>query len=150
MLENVTIKVGTQYRGTGPRGDTTWHNSDPEGDKALVEGLARNALAKTFGRRLSGAPNQIVNGITITNCMRTATGVIMAPLGQWAAARGISLNENERLGTFSFNHSGRAYLVPLAAKSIKKGANWEDIAAPVLKSDGSTYIPLQRMQNIVG
>lgn len=40
--------------------------------------------------------------------------------------------------------------MPLAAKSIKKGANWEDIAAPVLKWDGSTYIPLQSMQNIVG
>jgi len=73
----------------------------------------------------------------------------MVPLGQWANARRIALGENERLGTFSFTQSGTLYIVPLAAKSVKKGANWRDLDAPVLKVAGSTYIPLLSMQTIV-
>ena len=150
MLDSVVVTIKIAYSGTGPRGNVTWNNSDPEGDKVLVEGLARNGLAKTFGRRLSPAPNQVVNGIAITNCKRNSDGVIMVPLGQWAAARGISLSQNERLGTFSFTFSGRAYIVPLAAKQIKAGGSWEDLAAPVLKANDSAYVPLSSMRNILG
>ncbi len=121
------VEVQISYRGQGPRGNVQWTSSDREGDKELVEGAVRHAVARIRAKDFASGPAATVNGRSVSDVLRDESARNYVPLDGWATARGVGLNQNHRLGTVAFAVVGRQVILALGtdqAKVTDSGARW--------------------------
>ncbi len=139
----------TNYVGSGPRGNVTWHKSDPDGDLDRLEGWARHALAKIKAKDFTTGPGVTVNSRAISSTLRDSSGKVFVSLDGWAQARNIALNKNMRRGTLAFSHGGRDYVTALGSDQIKVGGSWKSMGAMAVRKDETLYVSLSGIESVV-
>lgn len=146
FLGGYAVSAALHYGGSGPRGAIVWSGSDKAGDHLAVEGFCRDALATAVGSELRASGNVVVNGITITGVKQDDYARRSVPIRAWCAARGITLNANPQHGTAAFTYGDRMFVIPLAAASIKAGAQWKPLDGYALSADGKWLAPLDGLE----
>jgi len=136
--------VRMDRRGTGPKGNVTWHASDRDGDRIDIEGISRRLIALVEGRWSTDAGEVTFNGVRLTT-RRGRGGQQFVDLSRWAQAVGVTVNWNRRLGTASFTYGDRPYVVALGARSIKVGNTWREIGDTIMMRDDEWYVPVREL-----
>lgn len=131
-------------RGSGPKGNVTWHAADRDGDRIDAEGISRRLIALVEGRWSTEAGEATFNGSRLT-ARRGRGGQKFVDLTRWAQAVGVTVNWNRRLGTASFTYSGRPYIVALGARSIKVGDTWREIGDTIMMRSDDWYVPVREL-----
>lgn len=123
-----------------------WHDRAlGRADHEFAEGCVRWAVAQVAGSRTSVAGERSIGSGRVST-RRTETGLVLADLEDWAAARGVSLTFNNRLGTCAFERSGKLAVVPLGAKGFKSGSNWWSYDTPNVAVDRRWFVPLDALE----
>lgn len=136
--------VTMDRRGSGPKGNVTWHAADRDGDRIDAEGISRRLIALVEGRWSTEAGEATFNGSRLT-ARRGRGGQKFVDLTRWAQAVGVTVNWNRRLGTASFTYSGRPYIVALGARSIKVGDTWREIGDTIMMRSDDWYVPVREL-----
>ena len=95
-------------------------------------------------RRSTEAGEATFNGVRLP-IRRGRGGKTFVDLTRWAHANAVAVNWNRRLGTASFSHDGRQFVVALGARSIKVGAIWRDISDTIMLRDDDWYVPTREL-----
>lgn len=139
------VDVVVAYRGTRKDGKLRWLSQDPEGDKVMVEGLARRCLARLRNLDAKSAASTRIGSSDVPSAIG-ANGDRLVELDGYAKARGVELSVNERQGTAAFKVRGVQVIIPLAARSIKAGPEWyasKDIS--IIRNE-RWYVPLAALE----
>lgn len=136
--------IQMQRRGSGPKGNVTWHAADREGDRIDIEGIARRLIALVEGRWSTEAGEVTFHGVRL-HARRGRGGQRFVPLAGWASASGVQVNWNRRLGTASFTYAGQPYIVALGARKIKIGGTWREIGDTIMMRGDEWYIPTREV-----
>ena len=139
----ITVQVAQPERNRG--GPIPWIAADKAGDRIDVEGVARRLIALVEGRWSTSDGTARVAGRDLAR-RRCRGGAVLVPLTDWATARGVSLRRNDRLGSAAFDLGGRAFVIPLGARSLKVGSSWVPFNGTVTHFEGKWYVPLDVLE----
>jgi len=127
------------YLATGPKNNRVWHKEDPEGDRALVEGVARAVIGGLLGSKSVALVDARVGGRSV-GARRGRGGQTCWSLWDWSQAIGAQLTVNHKTGLAQVVYRGEAIIVPLGSDKLKVGSKSVSLQEPVFQLSGEWFV----------
>lgn len=143
------VAAEATYRGTGTRGNVSWQRADPEGDLEVVEGAVRHAIARLVAQSFASGTDVTVHGRTVSGTLRDESNRVFVPLDGWAAARGVALTQNVRLGTVRFTVGARNLILALGTDRYKVDGEPRSLGAMLVRRGAKWYVPLGGIEQAI-
>lgn len=132
----VTLNYSAEKQGAGHKVQT----ADPQGDTAMVEGLARLVLARMVGEKMRPAPQKTGRSAAF-RALTTAKGAPALSLSEWAATNGFQVRQDQRLGKMTLTKSGKTLVFMLGANEVQVNGKWASLSDFVACRGEDWYVP---------
>ncbi|MBX3117768.1 MAG: hypothetical protein KF784_01790 [Fimbriimonadaceae bacterium] len=120
---------------------------DIDGDLAVAEGFAREALGRFAARRRDLNSHVNIAGQNIPSFSAKKTGARFLEVTAWAKARNVTLNRNDEAKRFSFTWKGKNCIMCWGTDQIKIGDSWRALPDVVMYDEGKLWIPLSAVES---
>ncbi len=136
------IEVGVIYGGRNTPEGVEWIRPTYARDTKLIEGLVRHVAGRLGERSLAPGASITINGLGIGGMKRTASGVRMAPLRDFASALGATVIFDVLQGLATVKKGQRSVVLGLSCKEAYEGEARHSLGAEVVRSESEWYVPL--------